>query len=181
MEPHQKDALMQFFRAASQADRLKILGLTANQAYTPPELAEVLGIRETAVVHHLRRLMEAELVSETLDTAGNRYRLRGDYLALLNQTVLEGEELEPLPTRVMRKYVKDGRRLKAIPRDAAERQVILEWLADKFEVNKQYTEASVIGVLQRHFHKQETLRRYLLDAQLLMHTGGIYWRPAPQN
>lgn len=178
MKAFQQDALLQFFRAAGQPERLKILGLTANQAYSAPELAAQLGMRETAVAHHLRRLLDAGLLVETVTAADVSYRLRGDYLDQLNQTVLEGEEPEPFESRVMRRYVKDGRRLKGIPQDAAERRVILNWLAGQFEVNKRYTEAAVVGLLQRHFHKQETLRRYLLDARLLKQTGGIYWRPA---
>ena len=35
--------------------------------------------------------------------------------------------------------------------------------------------------IQRHFHRNLTLRRYLLDSGLLKHAGDIYWRPVPDK
>ncbi|MCA9961540.1 MAG: DUF2087 domain-containing protein [Chloroflexota bacterium] len=184
MEGFQTDALMHFFRAAGQPERLKILGLTANRPYTAVELAQLLDMRETAVTHHLRRLKEAGLITEAIVAGNVQYELRRTYLDDLNAVVVDGQEIEDFETRTLHKYLKEdqhGKRLKRIPMDHEERGVILRWLADDFEAGKQYSEAAVNMMITRRFHKQETLRRYLLDAHLLKRTGGIYWRPLPEE
>ena len=60
-------------------------------------------------------------------------------------------------------------------------RAVLEFLADKFERNKQYTERQVNDVLTQYHTFADTalLRRELIVANLLDRTrnGSAYWRP----
>jgi DNA-binding transcriptional ArsR family regulator len=167
--------LLDFFKTVGQGERLKILGMLANRPHTAAELAELLGVKGTDAIHHLRKLQAAGLV--TWDRRSDTYQLSDSALeqltdAALQRTPTPQDEAE----RVLTQYLQ-GRRLQQIPANPDERGVILRWLADQFEVGRRYSEPRVNEIISRHYHKQETLRRYLLDSRLLKRAGSIYWRP----
>lgn len=166
--------LIDFFKTVGQGERLKILGLLANQPHSAAELAGLLGVKGTDAAHHLRKLQAAGLV--THDRRSDTYQLSDNALeqltdAALQRTPTPQDEAE----RVLAQYLKRGR-LQQIPTNPDERAVILRWLAEQFEVGRRYSEPKVNEIIGRHFHKQELLRRYLLDSRLLKRAGSIYWR-----
>jgi len=57
------DQLLNFFKALSDANRLKIVGLLAQSPHTVEQLAEMLHLHPSTVSHHLNRLSKAGLVS----------------------------------------------------------------------------------------------------------------------
>jgi hypothetical protein len=60
-------------------------------------------------------------------------------------------------------------------------QVIIKWLADKFEAGARYTEKEVNEILTRHNPDYATLRRQLIEYGYMQREKGIYWRvPAPK-
>lgn len=71
-------------------------------------------------------------------------------------------------------FVREGRLL-SYPRKMARRMVILRWLATAFEPERQYSEAEVNALLSGHEIDHATLRRYLIDAELLERGNGLYW------
>jgi hypothetical protein len=73
--------------------------------------------------------------------------------------------------------VKDGR-LRLIPRKARLRAAVLNWVVGDFARGRIYTESEVNVVLGRRHDDVATLRRYLVDADLLHRTrsGDAYWR-----
>ncbi|MGD8807913.1 MAG: metalloregulator ArsR/SmtB family transcription factor, partial [Chloroflexota bacterium] len=62
-ENTQLTELLAFFKALSDANRLKIVGLLAQSDYSVEELAAILALRPSTVSHHLARLTEVGLVS----------------------------------------------------------------------------------------------------------------------
>ena len=67
------DALLQFFKALADANRLRVVGLLAHRPHSVEELATVLELRPSTVSHHLSKLATARLVPRlvagmTLDT-----------------------------------------------------------------------------------------------------------------
>ena len=180
MEPEQKAALMQFFKAVGQPERLRMLGILANNAYSLPELAKEMGMRETAVSRSIRILKKAGLLQETGTTDSPIYQLNSAKLADLHR-IIEGEETAPsLQERVMNQYIQ-GETLTAIPYQEEEREIILQWLAQKFEMDRRYTEEEVTTIVANHYRYPLTLRRILADNRFLLHTGRHYWRPLPNR
>ena len=53
---------------------------------------------------------------------------------------------------------------------------MLDWLAQDFEPGERYTERQVNAILARRHPDTATLRRYLVDEDLLDRAGGEYWR-----
>ena len=177
MNEIQTESLMQFFKAVGQPERVKILGLLANRPYSVADLSELLGLRETAVIHHLNKLKKARLVRENSVAYTYTYQVDNETLARLNGIILEDAPALTFAERVRQKYVPDGRTLTEVPLDPAERLVILEWLAEDFEVGRQYSLAEVNEIIAQHYRKQERLRWLLLSERLLKHVGNTFWRP----
>jgi hypothetical protein len=76
---------------------------------------------------------------------------------------------------VLRAFVVDGR-LTALPTKHSKRMIILDWLAQDFELGRRYSEAAVNLILGQHHADTAALRRYLVDAGLLDRADGHYWR-----
>ena len=176
MENSKKRALLQFFQAVGQAERLKMLGMMANRPHSIQEMAELLGLKETAVLHHIERLQELELIEEESRQFSYTYRLNNDALKQFEQIIIAGKAVPDFTEQVLDQYIK-GRKLKRLPTNAKERVVILKWMANHFEINKKYSESRVNDIILHHYGRQEMMRRYLLDGRYLKRTGGIYWRP----
>jgi hypothetical protein len=89
--------------------------------------------------------------------------------------------LEPGPyadddtLKVFRAFVADGRILR-MPAKWTRRVVLLERVAQLFEPGVRYDEPSVNRILMGVYDDYVSLRRYLIDAQLMDRDAGLYWR-----
>lgn len=173
----QQETLLQFFKAVGQVERLKVLGLLANRPYNTPELAKTLGMKETAVMHHLRVLQESQLITQSVKDRVQVNALNQRQLIVLNRQMAGQVDrtTETIEMRVARHY-RDGEQLKEIPVNLEERMVILRWVVGWFENGRFYPEAELNHVLQQHFADFATLRRYLIDYRLMQRANGQYWR-----
>jgi hypothetical protein len=77
--------------------------------------------------------------------------------------------------RVLRSFVRDGR-LVSIPAVHAKRVVVLDWLVQRFEPGRRYSEQMVNLMLGQVHPDTAALRRYLVDEGLLSREHGEYWR-----
>ena len=53
---------------------------------------------------------------------------------------------------------------------------MLRWLAEKFKLGEDYSEASVNRIIQKHHWDSATLRRELIGYRMLKRQKGMYWR-----
>ncbi len=63
-----------------------------------------------------------------------------------------------------------------MPARHKKRMVILNWLAGHFRPGERYTERQVSELLGRYFDDYATLRRLLVDNELMQRKHGLYWR-----
>ena len=83
--------------------------------------------------------------------------------------------LSDLPDR-LRPYVKDER-ISVMPARRSVRLLLLDQVAQAFEPGRRYPEAVVSEVLKSLYDDHATLRRYLIDEELMSRTAdGTYWR-----
>jgi DNA-binding transcriptional ArsR family regulator len=182
--------LLTALKALSDASRLRIIGLLADgRRMAVEQLAAALGLTPATVVHHLKRLREAGLVTSHPRPPYMDYELR---LARLHEIGAALHEVarqqtgvavddEPLPqwaslgdVRVLRAFVADGR-LVSIPAQHAKRLVVLRWLAETaFERKRRYPEKEVNQLLAVRHPDAASLRRYLVDEGFMMRKQGIY-------
>ncbi len=76
---------------------------------------------------------------------------------------------------MLRVFVRDGR-ITSIPTTHAKRLVVLDWLVQRFEPGRRYTEATVNLIISGAHPDTAALRRALVDEGMLDRDQGEYWR-----
>ena len=176
--------LLDFFKGLADENRLKLLGLLAEQEHSVDELATLLNLKPPTVSHHLVKLKALGLVEMEAQGHTHFYRLNIATLHATNKLLLSPERMAALvddiegdewERRVIRDLF-DGSRLKAIPMNTKKRAVVLKWFANRFEHGRTYTEAEVNEIVKRHHPDWAYWRRELVGAGLLARERGTYWR-----
>lgn len=183
MEPPDFDATLAFLKALANEQRLRIVGLLMDQRRSVQELAALIGLKEPTICHHLAVLNRVGLLEMTAEGNTHWYRLRADRILALGRSVFGQERMNIDPgtdekrwdKRILENFVVDGQ-LKQIPASRKKRWVVLRWLAEKFRMGENYTEASVNKILQKHHWDSATLRRELIGYRMLKRQKGVYWR-----
>ncbi len=182
--------LLSFFKALSDENRLKIVGLLAREPYSGEALAAVLDLKPATVSHHLAKLAEAGLVDAAMQGHSKRYRLRLDALHQMANQLLADETLpqvaavaegEAYDRKVLKDFLLPDGTLKEIPAQQKKLKVILRRLAEEFEPGREYTEKQVNTTLARFHPDTASLRRSLISYKLMARGGGVYWRERGQG
>jgi hypothetical protein len=78
--------------------------------------------------------------------------------------------------RVLENFVDSAGRLDGIPAQRKKRLAVLRWLVEDFKPGRRYTEAEVNEIIARRHPDFATLRRHLVDEELVQRQRSIYWR-----
>jgi hypothetical protein len=78
--------------------------------------------------------------------------------------------------RVLANFVDEAGRLISIPVQRKKRLAILEWLVEDFQLGRLYAESEVNRVIARRHPDFASLRRFLVDEELMQRRRGVYWR-----
>ncbi|MEZ4730038.1 MAG: DUF2087 domain-containing protein [Caldilineaceae bacterium] len=171
-------ALLNLGKLLLDPDRLKILGLLAQQPCTPETLTTELAVERVQV--HLQKLQESGLVHKQEAQGATWYQLDQQQIFKLKKLLFARPE-EPkgqsAEEKDLAKFVKEGQ-LVQLPVRPAQLQLVLAWLAEQFEPGVLYAEKQVNVLLQGHTIDHVTLRRLLIDHRLLVRQAGIYQRSA---
>lgn len=79
-------------------------------------------------------------------------------------------------TTVLARFLSSDGRLTSIPRKRDKQLVVLDRLAQEFELGRTYPEKEVRAILTRFHDDHAALRRYLVEEQFLTREDGVYWR-----
>jgi hypothetical protein len=85
-------------------------------------------------------------------------------------------DMDDYQARVLENFLDAERRLVTIPAQRKKRLAILSWLVEDFQPGRSYSEAEVNRVISRRHPDFATLRRHLVDEELMQRSRGIYWR-----
>ncbi|MBV8086335.1 MAG: metalloregulator ArsR/SmtB family transcription factor [Chloroflexi bacterium] len=182
-------AALRFLRALADESRLKIVGLLAQGERSVDELAEALRLRPPTVSHHLTKLSDAGLVGMRRQGTLHLYRLEADALTRLSRELLTPDRMASVFDdascndwdRAVLYSSFEGERLKRIPASRKKRDVVLGWLAGRFEPGRRYTEQEVSAIIGRHHDDFATIRRELVDGGWLERDHGTYWLVDPDQ
>jgi DNA-binding transcriptional ArsR family regulator len=184
MPPQNIQTLLDFFKALNNESRLKLLGILAQQECSVEELAALLKLKEPTVSHHLTKLKSLDLVSLTPQGNSHLYRLNLDRLQTLTQEIFTPKQLELLAadvksidweTKVLKSFITDDR-IVEIPASRKKRLIILKWLVQKFEIDRDYPEAELNQIIKQHHEDSATLRREFIGYKLMTRSSGTYRR-----
>ena len=77
---------------------------------------------------------------------------------------------------MLRNFVDADGRIRELPARAAKRELVLEYVATRFEPGREYAEHQVNEILLGLHDDHVTLRRLLVDAGFLNRAAGVYRR-----
>lgn len=187
MDPNLLTAL----KALSDASRLRIVGLLADgRRMAVEQLAAALELTPATVVHHLKKLREADLVESHPRPPYMDYSLRLGRLSEIGgslhriareQTGLPAQDDSTLPewatpadAKVLRAFF-EGERLTSIPAQHSKRLVVLRLLAESvFEKKRKYPEKEVNQLIAVRHPDAASLRRYLVDEGFMARKRSVY-------
>ncbi|HRQ23290.1 MAG TPA: metalloregulator ArsR/SmtB family transcription factor [Anaerolineales bacterium] len=181
------EELVTFFKALSDANRLKIVGLLAQRPYSVEELAALLDLKASTISHHLSKLAKVGLVSAKADSYYNVYQLDEKALEIKSRSLFSQENLaasvadvdaDAYDNKVIKDFVRKDGSLKTIPAQKKKLEAVLRYVVKAFEVNKRYSEKKVNEILSGYHADYASLRRELVGLGLMKREGGggEYWR-----
>ncbi len=187
MPPEEITTLVAFFKALAHESRLRLIGLIADRERSVEELATLLDLKAPTISHHLARLRDVGLVELRTEGTTHHYRLAPHRLEQLSKEVLAPGTLEQATASIepmawedkVRGTFMEGERIKQLPASRKKRRVLLDWLVERFEHDREYTELQVNEVLLVHHWDSAMLRREMVECGLLSRSRSIYRRPRP--
>jgi predicted transcriptional regulator len=186
------EKLLAFFKALSDPNRLKIVGLLAREAFSVEQLAEMLGLKSSTVSHHLSRLAKVGLVSARAESYYSMYQLEPKALSSIAQSLLSEETLPAVAAdvdvdaydrKVLNTFLSPEGRLLAFPVQRKKEEAILRHVVKRFRPNRRYSEKQVNEILSQFSEDTARLRRNLVEFGLMEREGGggEYWRVEREN
>lgn len=181
------EELLNFFKTLADPNRLKIIGLLAQQPLSVEQLAEQVNLSSSTVSHHLSRLSKARLVSARAEGYYSIYQLETKSLDDMAQRLLSKEALQ-IPTseveiddydkKVLKNYLTPDQRIIRFPMQQKKMGAILRFVVKAFEPGKRYSEKMVNEILSQYSEDTAYLRRSLVETGLMARQGGggEYWR-----
>jgi len=188
----QPPTMLDFVKAMSDADRLRVIGILACAPASAHQVAADMEIPFREAYHHLTFLRYVGVVrSDTGDDSQEaiysfnpegadqiaKLRLSGD-----KQTYTPAPHLDEKSRKVLVSCLKADGTIRNIPnsRTQADRfKIILDYLIEAFTPGLDYKEKEVNSILRRFHEDVSGLRRDLVEAGLLARErdGSKYWRP----
>ena len=186
------DELLTFFKTLADQNRLKIIGLLAQQPLSVEQLAEQINLSSSTVSHHLSRLAKAGLVSARAEGYYSIYQLEAKNLEAMAQRLLAKEALTAPPLagdldaydqKVLKNYQSADHRFNKFPTQEKKMGAILRFVVKAFESGKRYQEQEVNEILKQFSDDTARLRRSLVEFGLMNREGGgrAYWRVEQEN
>ncbi|MFZ5808736.1 MAG: metalloregulator ArsR/SmtB family transcription factor [Chloroflexota bacterium] len=179
--------LLQFFKALSDINRLKIVGLLAQKPLSVEQIAEILNLHSSTVSHHLAQLAKAGLVKARVESYYNVYQLQIEELEnsarrLLSQDSLQAfsqdADMDAYDRKVLQNYLTPQGKIKAFPSQQKKLEAILRHVINEFQLDQHYSEKEVNQILSRLTDDTAFLRRSLIDFGFMKRSsaGSEYWR-----
>ena len=173
---------LSLLRVFADTQKVKLLGLICDAPLPLHTLAQLSGLSEAETMRQVSALKDARLLEETFAGDGFRWQYQPKpifgALAALKQEAKSlglGEEWAAEESRVLGDFFVHGK-LKTIPVQRKKRDIVLRYLASKFEMDRTYTEQEVNFVLLDYHEDFATLRREMVDTRLMAREKGIYRR-----
>jgi hypothetical protein len=176
--------LLNFFKILSNESRLKLVGILAQRECSVEELAALLQLKEPTVSHHLNKLKQLDLVRLRPQGNSHLYQIHQAALQDLSKALLSPAQMSTIAqtvdadaweAKVLQSFIVRDR-LQEIPASRKKRWVILKWLVNRFEVDRQYSEKALNELIKPIHPDTATLRRELIGYQMMQRDQGIYWR-----
>jgi hypothetical protein len=173
--------MLDYVKVMSDPTRLRIIGILSQGTATRKEVAERLELSPKDSLTHLGFLEFIGVVSQE----NGVFSLNDDRLAVLakeklleeKQLYVPDEALDEKTKKVLKAHLNADGSIRHIPAPP-KLQIILDYLIDFFEFDKNYTEKEINQIIKRFNEDTAGLRRDLIEANMLAREsdGSRYWR-----
>ncbi|MGD7043474.1 metalloregulator ArsR/SmtB family transcription factor [Jeotgalibacillus proteolyticus] len=169
-----------FLKSIGDPTRIKILHLLAAKPLHGQAIAGKLGLTPPTITHHLNKLRESGVVISRRDKNTIYFELNKKMMTQHLTSILaimdykeEVQEVEDKDKILKNFFSKEGR-LKTIPAQRKKKLIVLEYLVEKLEVGKKYSEKEINIFIEKYHEDYATLRREFINHQLMFRDKGIY-------
>jgi len=171
-------------KALSDESRIKIIDALLKKEQYVEALSEMLDLKPPTVSHHLKKLVQAGIVTSRKDQyytlfSVNKKVLNRSLLSFVNieadEVESQKQKLEAYEKKILSNFIKYGK-LVTIPVQLKKRIIILRKLAEEFEHGQLYEEKEVNDILSKYHEDYCTLRREMIVNKLLQRENNRYWR-----
>jgi hypothetical protein len=181
----EENEMLEFVKALSHADRLRVIGALAQKPASAKEISAALDLPFREVIQHLAMLEHGGIIRQQAET----WSLDDKNVEALSRRQFQGQPREaytPSPDlgeksrKVLAAYLNADGSLKQLPHEPGKLQIILDYLLEAFTPGVIYTEKEVNQIIRRFHLDTAGLRRDLIDRGMLQRKsdGSQYWRPA---
>ncbi|WP_183603117.1 metalloregulator ArsR/SmtB family transcription factor [Paenibacillus phyllosphaerae] len=188
----QLDKIVSYHKALADPTRMRMLILLSEGELTGLALAGKLCISPATVTHHAAKLRAVSLVNERREKNAIYFSLNHYFLQayasamsqLINQRASEepnenepmDEKNERLKQSVLKNFMTAEGKLKHIPSQLKKKRIVLEYLAEKLEPGKSYTEKEINRFIEQFHPDYATIRREFIMHAYLFREQEIYER-----
>jgi hypothetical protein len=160
-------------------DRRRVFAALVLGGSTLDEVRAATGLTSRRAATALARLVSGDLVLRSHEgehvLLGEAFRLAAMAAAPDRPAPDPTDDVPEDEARILRRYFRGGR-LTQIPSQRARLCVVLDRLAQEFDVGSRYSERQVNAILRRFHEDVASLRRFLVDEGFLDRAAGEYWR-----
>jgi len=179
----EQNEMLDFVKALSDADRLRIIGILTQHPAGTKEIASELGLSFKDTNDHLAFMKFAGILREKndvyeLDPKGMEALSRRQFAGKPRESYTPAPDLQAETRKVLKAFLNPDGSIKQIPQQPAKLRIILDYLINAFTPGATYTEKEVNTIIRRFNEDTAGLRRDLVDAGLLKREsdGSKYWR-----
>lgn len=179
----EQNNMLDFVKALSDADRLRIVGILTPRPATAKEIASELGLSFKDTANHLAFMKFAGILREKddvyeLDPNGMEALARRQFAGKPREAYTPAPDLHEESRKVLKTCLNADGSIKQIPTQPAKLRVILDYIVTAFTPGATYNEKEVNMIIKRFNADVSGLRRDLVDAGLLKRErdGSKYWR-----
>lgn len=173
---------IQLLKALADPSRLAILNTLLEKPQYVEEISNRIGLAESTVSFHLKKLEEANLVSKTKEQYYYIFEINDKIfnLTLKNlltfenvDNILQEERIKKYEEKIKKTFFKKGKLIK-IPVQLKKKLVILGEICKKFEYDRIYPEKEIDEIISEICDDYCSIRRHLIDHKYFIRSKGNY-------
>ncbi len=180
----EQSEMLEFVKALSDVDRLRVLGVLACKSAAADEIARDLDMQLREVFQQLAMLEHGGVAMKqgqvwSLNEKNVENISRRQFQGLSREAYTPSPDLSEKPRKVLAAYLNPDGTIRQLPHEPAKLQVILDYLLQAFTPGVIYTEKQVNEIIRRFHLDTAGLRRDMIDRGMLQRKsdGSQYWRP----
>lgn len=175
---------LQIMKAMSDESRLLILNTLFEKPQYVEEIAKRLDLAASTVSFHLKKLEEVGLITKEKKQYYSEFSIKKeifdsrliDLVSFQNiEKIAQEKRVLQFNEKILKTFIKNGK-IEKLPKQLKKKLIILEWIIEKFEADRTYTEEEVNYIILNHYQDYCGLRRDLVDFRYFERERSIYKR-----